>query len=254
MSKEKTFPALFRQIYFQAIFAQLNHEEIEYFCKLFQTWAHERLELKNCWAGAEWRFLLMFKEIAKRLQIALNDLVYGYSLEDIKSALLNGKLLDKELVRERKELYAVRWVKGKRIEYRKADIPALRQELGISEIPKVSEIKGTVANPGIARGRAYVVKTFGIDRLLEDERNFKEGDIMIINMTQPTHIALVKKSAAIVADEGGVSSHASVISREFGKPCIVGAKIATKVLKTGDFIEVDAIKGIVRKIDKFTIC
>ena len=67
-------------------------------------------------------------------------------------------------------------------------------------------------------------------------------------MTQLTMTLIVKKAAAIVADEGGITSHAAMIAREFGKPCIVGAHIATQVLKTGDLIEVDATKGLVRKI------
>ncbi len=231
-----------------ALFSTLKNKEIQWYCKLFQHWSHERLELKNCWAGAEWRFLPLFKEISKRLQVALNDLMYGYTTSDVKQALLHEKLLDPSLVRERKELYAVRFNRGAVRVYRKGEVPALKKELGIEEAPRVNEVKGTVANPGVARGRAYVVRVAGVVELLEDEKNFREGDVMIITMTQPSHVPIVKKSAAVVADEGGVASHASVIAREFGKPCIVGAKIATKVIKTGDFIEVDADKGIVKKL------
>ncbi|MBI4406534.1 hypothetical protein HY571_01325, partial [Candidatus Micrarchaeota archaeon] len=186
----------------EKIFADLNNEEIEWHCKLFQRLAHERLELKNCWAGAEPRFLALFKQIAKRLSIALTDLMYGYTLQETREALFEGKLVDSVLVKERKELYAIRFSNGKAQIYRKSQIPALKKELEINDVPKVEEVSGTIANPGIARGRAYVVKVVGVDQLLEDERNFKEGDIMITTMTQPTHIGIVKKSAAVVADEG----------------------------------------------------
>ena len=54
------------------------------------------------------------------------------------------------------------------------------------------------------------------------------------------------KAAAIVTDEGGVTSHAAIVSRELGIPCVVGTKIATKVLKDGDLVEVDANNGIVK--------
>lgn len=60
----------------------------------------------------------------------------------------------------------------------------------------------------------------------------------------------MKKAAAIVTDEGGITSHAAIISRELRKPCIIGTKIATKALSDGDYIEVDADNGIVRKINK----
>tara|TARA_Y100000310_G_scaffold338021_1_gene426573 strand:- start:1597 stop:1776 length:180 start_codon:yes stop_codon:yes gene_type:complete len=58
----------------------------------------------------------------------------------------------------------------------------------------------------------------------------------------------MKKAAAFVTDEGGVTCHAAIVSREMKKPCIIGTKIATKVLKDNDLVEVDANKGIVRKI------
>ena len=57
-----------------------------------------------------------------------------------------------------------------------------------------------------------------------------------------------EKAGAIVTDEGGLTSHAAIVSRELKIPCIVGTKIATKILKDGDIVEVDAENGIVRKI------
>jgi pyruvate,water dikinase len=56
------------------------------------------------------------------------------------------------------------------------------------------------------------------------------------------------RAAAFVTDIGGITSHAAIVSREMGKPCVIGTKMATKVLKDGDLIEVDATKGVVRKI------
>ena len=69
-------------------------------------------------------------------------------------------------------------------------------------------------------------------------------------MTHPKDIVLIGKSLAIVTDEGGILSHAAIIAREMKKPCIIGTKIATKVFKDGDLVEVDANKGVVRKIEK----
>ena len=68
-------------------------------------------------------------------------------------------------------------------------------------------------------------------------------------MTQPAIIDIAKKAGAIVTDEGGMLSHAAIISREFKIPCIVGTHFATTVIKSGDMVEVDAINGIVRKIN-----
>lgn len=69
-------------------------------------------------------------------------------------------------------------------------------------------------------------------------------------MTHPDDITSIKKCRAIITDEGGILSHASVVSRELNKPCIIGTKIATKVLKDGMYIEVDADKGVVKIIKK----
>lgn len=66
----------------------------------------------------------------------------------------------------------------------------------------------------------------------------------------PAFMPAMKKAVAFVTDEGGITSHAAIIAREMKKPCIIGTKIATKVLRDGDLVEVDANKGIVRKIFK----
>ena len=76
----------------------------------------------------------------------------------------------------------------------------------------------------------------------------KEGDILVAPSTAPSYIMGMKKAAAFVTDEGGITSHTSIVAREMKKPCLIGTKIATKVFKDGDYVEVDADKGIVRII------
>ena len=71
-------------------------------------------------------------------------------------------------------------------------------------------------------------------------------------MTNPQMIPFIKKAVAIITDEGGITCHAAIISREMKKPCITGTKNATQLLDTGDLIEVDANKGIVKIIKKVT--
>lgn len=76
----------------------------------------------------------------------------------------------------------------------------------------------------------------------------KDGDVLISTATTPSIVSAMKKAAAIVTDEGGLTCHAAIVSRELKIPCIIGTKIATKVFKDGDRVEVDATKGIVRKL------
>lgn len=66
--------------------------------------------------------------------------------------------------------------------------------------------------------------------------------------TSPIFVPVMKKARAIITNEGGLSSHATIVARELNKPCIVGTKIATKILRNGDYVEVDADKGIIHKL------
>lgn len=104
------------------------------------------------------------------------------------------------------------------------------------------ELIGQVAFPGKVRGRARLIL-----RAAEAAR-LRTGEILIANMTHPDYLVAIKRAAAIVTDEGGIVCHAAIISRELKIPAVIGTREATKVFKTGDFVEVDARKGIVRKL------
>ncbi len=78
----------------------------------------------------------------------------------------------------------------------------------------------------------------------------KKGDILVTSMTTPDYVPAMEKALAFVTDEGGLSCHAAIVAREMKKPCIIGTKIATKVLKENDLVEVDANKGIIKKLNQ----
>ncbi len=106
----------------------------------------------------------------------------------------------------------------------------------------ITEFKGTIASKGTGRVEGKV-------RIVLDAHNpppFEEGEILVTTMTTPEFIFVMKKASAIITDTGGLTSHAAIVSRELKKPCIIGTKIATKVLKDGDVVEVDADTGVVR--------
>ncbi len=111
-----------------------------------------------------------------------------------------------------------------------------------------------VFNTSIIEGRAAVKgKVKGPVKILKkitDIDKVNAGDIIVSPMTTPVFLPALIKAAAIVTDEGGVICHAAIVSRELGKPCIIGTKIATQILKEGDLVEVDADKGIVRKVTR----
>ncbi|MBI2548713.1 hypothetical protein HYW21_05170 [Candidatus Woesearchaeota archaeon] len=109
-------------------------------------------------------------------------------------------------------------------------------------IHKGESITGTPACQGIAQGIVKIVMGethFG---------KFEDGNILVAPMTRPEYVPLMKKAAAIITDEGGITCHAAVIARELNVPCIIGTQVATKVLKDGMQVEVDATKGIITVI------
>ncbi|MFA6227028.1 MAG: PEP-utilizing enzyme [Candidatus Paceibacterota bacterium] len=108
---------------------------------------------------------------------------------------------------------------------------------------KKSVIKGHTGSKGLVRGIVKVLNNFE-----EEKGKFKKGEILVTGMTRPEYVPLMKIASAIITDEGGITCHAAIVSRELGIPCIIGTKIATQVLKDGDLVEVDADKGIVRRL------
>lgn len=105
-------------------------------------------------------------------------------------------------------------------------------------------ISGQTAYPGTVTG---IVKI--IYNPLKEAAKFNPGDILVTGMTRPEFLPLIHTSAAFVTDAGGILSHAAITARELRKPCVTGTKIATKVLKDGDRVEVDADEGIIRRIN-----
>ena len=110
-----------------------------------------------------------------------------------------------------------------------------------------SELKGSVANKGFVKG---IVKLILNEK---DFSKFNEGDVLVASMTRIEYVPLMKKAGAIITDEGGITCHAAIVSRELNKPCIIGTKIATKVLHDGDLVEVNANTGLVRIISSLKV-
>ncbi|HEY4512811.1 MAG TPA: PEP-utilizing enzyme [Candidatus Paceibacterota bacterium] len=117
--------------------------------------------------------------------------------------------------------------------------PILEEE----EESEVMEFKGNIAFKGKIQGIAKVVMN------AHQIGKVNEGDILIAPTTAPSYIVGMGKASAFVTDEGGITSHTAIVAREMKKPCIIGTKIATKVLKDGDLVEVDAERGIVKKLN-----
>jgi len=104
-------------------------------------------------------------------------------------------------------------------------------------------LTGVTACKGIARGMVVIINHS------KDVKKIKRGNIFVARYTFPSFTPFMKISAAIVTDEGGLTSHAAIVARELGIPCIIGTKIGTKFFKDGDMVEVDANKGLIKTIN-----
>jgi len=121
---------------------------------------------------------------------------------------------------------------------------------GQQSIDKKEDIQGDPASPGTSAGAVIIIKS------PKEINKVKEGQILVTDMTTPDFVPAMKKVAGIITNKGGQTSHAAIVSRELGVPCVVGTKNATKLLKTGEMVTVDGTLGKVWKgdlIDKSAI-
>ncbi len=102
-------------------------------------------------------------------------------------------------------------------------------------------IKGDPASPGIASGYARIIHS------PKEISKVKKGEVLVTSMTTPDFVPAMRKVCAIVTDKGGQTSHAAIVSRELGLPCVVGTQKATKIIKTGRVITVNGKSGAVFK-------
>jgi len=190
------------------------------------------------------KLIPLFKTISERMNIPYAQWVYLTSKEIVKT--LEGKsVITSKEIKERQLGYVFLSKNGKQ----KVLSGKGGKNLGkwidnnIGTVnQQTNKLNGQSASPGIVKGKIKIIQ------FAKDAHLIKSGEVLVCSMTSPDYIPAMKKSIAIVTDEGGLLSHAAIVSRELGKPCIVGTKNATQILKDGDLVEVDADKGIVKKL------
>jgi phosphohistidine swiveling domain-containing protein len=182
----------------------------------------------------------LLAEIAKRLGISRYQVQFMLK-DEVRVALIDGKINQLELTQRLK--HCVFYVEHN---FEKVYLGEIEKKIRSTihhKIDKnINELTGQTAQPGYAKGRVKIILR------AKDMVKFNQGDILVSIATDPDVVPAMKKAGAIVTEQGGITSHAAIVSRELGTPCIIGTKIATQIFKDGDMVEVDANKGIVRKI------
>lgn len=192
----------------------------------------------------------LFMAIAKKLEISIDDFIM-LSDEEILESLKIEKISEtlKNRIVDRRKGFAIVWVNsqvetfcGEEALYLQAEI-AKEFKVNESDDTGTSEIHGMVANCGKVVGRVRILLDYN------DTDKVEKGDIIVASMTTPDYISAMEKASGFITDEGGITCHAAIISREFNVPCIVGTVNATEKLRNGQMIELDAYNGIVKLID-----
>ena len=194
-----------------------------------------------------------FIKAAQEKEGLSTDSMSSYFFNEILELIKSGKKIDEKILKERQKgflrVLTRQEVKVYIAEEAHEEIRDLL-EFRENEIKNTKEVAGTIAslpdkNQEKISGRAFVLTTaFDVEKEIKD---FKKGDILIATQTHPNLVSYMKIASAIVTDEGGITCHAAIVSRELRKPCIIGTSLGSKIFKTGDTVELDLKNGTVKK-------
>lgn len=189
---------------------------------------------------SSYKLKILLTEIAKRTNLSLEQISFLTEVEIINALkskiILSPSEIDKRI---NNSLFAN--IKGKLHIITDSN---LLNKIDNAISVDISTVKGAGAYLGVARGIVKVIISS------DDFYKVNEGDIFVTSATRPDYLPIMQKSVAFITNEGGLLSHAAIMARELKKPCIIGTKIATKVLKDGDEVEVDANRGVVTIIKR----
>ncbi len=182
----------------------------------------------------------LFNEIARRLDISWNELLY-LTMPEIVDLLKKDCKADKTLIALRKKHRLVLQRDGKIRVYQGPEALKLAEQL-IDDQSDQEEIRGVIGCQGKYKGEVIIIRS------IKDKAKFRKGAVLVTHDGSAEMTMFLKQAGAIVTEQGGMICHAAIVAREMKIPCIVGTKNATKLLKDGDLVEIDAFRGTVKKI------
>ena len=176
----------------------------------------------------------LLEEMCKRMQITYDEFTFLIPEEVLH--FFKTKTIDKKLIEERKKSYALIMIDKKIKVYAGEEVKKYEET---EEYSSTKVLRGQTASPS---------RVVGVAKIIFNKKDFgkiNKGDILVTAMTTPDFVPVMEKASAIVTDEGGITCHAAIVSRELGIPCIIGTGNATKILKDGQKVDVDANCGVV---------
>lgn len=186
----------------------------------------------------------LHREIARRLNLSLKQVRFMADWE-VAPALRRGSFSEHVLNERIKfSVYYQHGLKGVIYTGKKAKQFLSHVRIEKEKIERTDQLAGTCACPGMVKGVVKIINS------PDQMGKMNQGDVMVAHTTFPALVPAMKKAAAIITDDGGITCHAAIVARELKTPCVVGTKVATKILKDGDRVEVDADKGIVKILQR----
>ena len=204
--------------------------------KIIKEFAEVRLYSENIYTDCEKFIDKLARLVGKKIKYP-SRLIKCFTMVEFEKYLAKGIFPQLSVLKERDKLSVFYF--DNRSEYLIIGKDAIMINRTVnSSVGKV--ISGITAYPGKVRGTARIIMN------PQKVKIFNSGNILIAGMTRPDYLFLMKKSAAIVTDAGGLLCHAAITAREIKKPCIIGTEVGSSVIKDGDLVEVDATKGIIK--------
>ncbi len=219
-------------------------EEEKILVETLRQWGQTANYADETYSFAVYKLMPSIKQTCKEWNISWNQFA-SMRVSEIKNAFENG--FDDNLITQLSSRYidhaiifdnpTVTVLYGEQLKkYKKIELA--EQEA----MHSVKQLQGQSVCPGLVAGKTRIVQS------LEDANALQRGEILVAPSTFPAYVPAMERSVAIVTDEGGLLCHAAIVAREIKVPCIVGTKIATKVFRNGDEVEVNATNGTIKKI------
>src|SRR3989344_5071563 len=209
-----------------------DDEEVLYFIDILRKFSELKDYRRSNISLSQYKIKRLLNEAAVRLKVSVEDLYLLDAVEIVFS--IENQKINKQTIEDRKKECAALFTDGQMEFIEDSEKVVERMKQLKEKYFKGKEIKGFCACKGNYKGRVKIIND------ARDIHKIEQGDVLVSKMTTPDILIAIKKSGAIITDEGGLTCHAAIVSREFGIPCIIATKIATKILKDGDIVEVDA--------------
>jgi phosphohistidine swiveling domain-containing protein len=231
---------------FETASQENNQEKLQLLNQLGELKNYGREFMNSIFFGGDAYLNKILESLSEKFNVSL-EVLTQYSREDLLN-LFNDKKVSELLLEERNIAFILEGVSsGLQVIVGDEAAIKIRTFYSLIETREKNVLKGIVANKGNIEGRAFVLVSGysnfdDIGKLIE---KMNQGDILVSETTSPELILACKKASGIITDQGGLMSHAAIVSRELKIPCIVGTGDATKRIATGDLITINGENGVI---------